>query len=256
MSSDVNSFEFQAKLQQYLSGDLPEAERKELEENFQESETAREEWLFSWRLALVNKHKELATVHQIAAQSIEKIGWQMPVSSVRSRWKIWWTTLLGLGIGAVLVVFSMRYFAHQGQIKSYQQLVEQYFEPLEPLLITDTQINQTLDRAMQLYRAGNYNQAASSFESYLEEENDENAVLYLGISYLAQGKDLAAITALESVNDPSIGPVYSTAQWYLSMAYLNRGAHEEAIVLLERLQSDALYADKASDMLQKLLQLK
>lgn len=255
MLTDINSFEFQAKLQQYLSGDLPEVELQELEVIFQESETVRAEWLFSQQLYLVNKHKDLVAVHQIAANSIERTGWRMPATSIGARWKFWSTVLLGLGLATVLIVLSVRYFKLQEQIRSYQQLSAQYFEPLEPLLITNTQVNQTLDRAMQWYGDGDYTRAASSFEAYLEQEGDWNAALYLGISHMAEGKSQAAIEALQLVQPKEADPIYAAAQWYLSLAYLSTGDNETARIHLEKLQADALYGSSATQLLQQLAQL-
>jgi hypothetical protein len=132
-------------------------------------------------------------------------------------------------------------------------LFGEFFTPY-PDLITqrgDSAPSDRLKKALGFYAAQDYNSAITVFdEMILEYPANDSLNFYSGISYLATGKSIEAITRFEDVSDIEGSEFAIPAQWYLSLAYISSGDKTQAAVILAGLSKKKnSYQKKASDLL-------
>lgn len=118
----------------------------------------------------------------------------------------------------------------------------------------DTDTVSTIKDAFRAYNEGDYNKAIEYFNEALSHDDKlekDNALFYLGNSYLAIDSAMAAQRVLEQIDEQS--HVSDQAKWYLGLAYLKSNDLEGARIVLEELTNHSnSYRDKASKIIQEI----
>jgi tetratricopeptide (TPR) repeat protein len=111
----------------------------------------------------------------------------------------------------------------------------------------------TYSAAVENYRTGNYQTAASGFSVVLQNDPTSMAPrFFLGITQLALGNYEQSIDLLNGIKDIS-GDYRKEASWYLGLAYLKTGEKEKAIKCFDQLShSSGYYTERSAEILRRL----
>jgi tetratricopeptide (TPR) repeat protein len=137
-----------------------------------------------------------------------------------------------------------------------EAIFESYYEPYDEIAVmrdvpTKTAIK---NEAAMAYNERNYRRSIQLFRIVLEKEKDEEALFYLGNSYLSANMPLEAIDTFEAyLKDFDTYEI--EAKWYLSLSYLKAGKDQKARKLLQELAQtqgpENPYRDKAAEILSR-----
>jgi len=255
------NFENQNKIHQYLTDVLSSSEKTQFEKELSTNSNLEEELSFSKDLQLVLQNKELLAVNKemnsvMASQSIEPDfsaleAMEKSITTVnKGNSTIWlWSGLLIIGI----VVLSI--FTYQNQWEStnnYSQYIEPHLHPFENILHIDGVTDELFQKGIAAYEVANYEQAITYLTQHQKDNFDGNVQFYLGLSQLFNNNLKEAVGTLERTVDNTVPPVQDAAQWYLALTYIRNNQIPAAKLVLENIQANLIYGEKASALLKKL----
>lgn len=250
-----NDFNFQEQLRRYAVGELSPSEREALESALKQSPEAAAEAGFSLRLADALQHREQLQVSALVGGIIAEEGLPPVDPSGSAGWlsvskNFKWL----LGVAAVLVMGLAVYQlagAYLSPPVPVQQLTEDYLQPLENVLYTEdeTIVNWELKAGMEAYDAGDYAAAADRLAPYYEAAGDPNAGLFLGVTLLMNKQAAQALPVLSEAAGALQGPGREAAQWYMAMAWLQKGQAPKARRVLRAIPEQSIYYAQAQSLL-------
>lgn len=139
---------------------------------------------------------------------------------------------------------------------SPQELFAENFQPYEDVISarSGAEGDEWLKEAMEHYNAQAYEDALAGFDKVIQSDPGAAfAMLYAAISAMKMEQSQQAISylqALEALNNPILKDVGS---WYLALAYLQKEDKAQAEKLLEQLaEGSSAYQDQAADLLDRL----
>jgi tetratricopeptide (TPR) repeat protein len=117
-----------------------------------------------------------------------------------------------------------------------------------------TESEPILAEAMELYEAGNYPAANDDFDKVLATDpENEQALFYAGVSYLAAGNAEEALSKLKKLENKKSSTYYEASLWYQALAYIQKGEKKEAAKMLEKvIKLQGSYREKAEELLRQL----
>lgn len=155
----------------------------------------------------------------------------------RAGWPVW-RYAVAAGV-AVLIAVGL-YFSLKPADPNYAQLAENTFTPPQsPFLVRDSSnANQPLLLGAEAYERGDYIEAIRQWQQV----NDENprkdeANLYLGISWLANGDGSKATEMLVPLVQHPRPEISQSAAWYLALSWLSLDQPDQATSLLDSLSA-------------------
>ena len=168
---------------------------------------------------------------RVTAPPAPQAGWRFP------RWQVAAATVL-------LLLLPALYLWQRPPLE--QRLVAQHLQPAHVLTLrsgkTEASQYDPWAGAVRAYGDKAYPEAITQFEAFLgAPEATTNAVkqqqarLYLGVSYLLAQQPAAAIAPLQSLLDQSRSELQDEARWYLAWAYLQENRRTEALELFSLL---------------------
>ncbi|MFN3997528.1 tetratricopeptide repeat protein [Algoriphagus sp.] len=119
-----------------------------------------------------------------------------------------------------------------------RSLFAQYYQE-DPGLVTamSSETNYEFDRAMVDYKSANYKEAIGRWEKLIQVRPENDTIQYfLGASHLALKNADPAITYFEAVANNEISFFQKDAIWYLGLAYILEGKNDQAVEVLEQSQ--------------------
>lgn len=256
--SDINSEAVQIKIHAYVTGTLTGEDLIEFEKALSENQPLVEEVEFSKQMIWVTENKDLFDVKHQLAELIESTPLKAdynhledfkPSSSDVSK-NGWW--LGGLILLAVLVsiyIFSTKQTILIINDQQQMMISETYIKPLENVIITDENYPSPMQDGMRAYDDNNYQIAVDNLSLY---QQDDNAKLYLAISYQQLGQHEEAIDILEELVNSDLPNFVVTSKWYLSLSYLKTNKVDQAVKILKELTGHPIYKKRASELLAKL----
>ena len=119
------------------------------------------------------------------------------------------------------------------------------------------QSQDNLAEAFRLYESGAFDAANELFHRVERDGASTPEVLfYHGLSLLASGRTDLSILKLTPLREELQEPAYvENLNWYLALAHVKQENFQEAIPLLESLQSSRFYQHKAAHLVQALREL-
>ena len=255
-------FQNQEKIHQYLQGELSAEEKNQFEKELASNPNLKEEFSFSKAMLLLVKNKELVATNQqlktiIANKPIEPdfSALEEYESSTRideggksgfsMNWILGGLVLLSL---ALITIFSIQNVWFDNE--AIPAMVQPHLVPFENVINTDE--NTTLQEGMAAYTHADYDKAIEYFTNHQKESYDPNVQFYLGITQLLNKNPQKAVPTLERAVDSTAPPVQEAAQWYLALAYISNDQIPAAKSVLQTLQYNPIYENKATEMLQEL----
>jgi TolA-binding protein len=163
---------------------------------------------------------------------------------------------LGFGLFAIGILFTITAFfwfknKETQRVQNMAQQVDfQYFENIIQYDSTDTR---PLARALQAYNMKAYSEAENLFIQHCKNHpDDSDALFYLGNCQGITGQFDAATKTFEQMTKSTNSPLIIPARWHLVICYLKIGDYNKARPLLVSLKTDALWGDKARQILEHL----
>lgn len=244
----------QDTIKQYVEGTLSAKDKTNFEAQLKDSTELMEEVRQFRQLRIFNKNKHLIEANALLNTVMRDIEIEPDYGKYEKYFKksFWetslWRWLLGGLTVCMLVVGGLLYQKNQ-TAKALQELSIAYLYPMENIIgFADTDQTQAA-KAMKAYDGKNYGEAIRLLENVVKNTPNDNSLrLYLAISYLMERQNLKAENLLESLvkgNDLSTIP----AKWYLALSLMQRGEKEEAKILLQSLESDTTFGNRAKEIL-------
>ncbi len=156
-------------------------------------------------------------------------------------------------VGAFIIVRTL--------LPSYNpdKLFDKYYEPLSVVLPATRGVNTSesysYTTAIELYRLGDYQGAATGFSDAMQGDNSAVAHrfrFFMGITQLALGNYDQTVSLLSDVTG-SPGEFGKEAEWYLGLAYLKSREKEKALSCFRHLaQTPGFYQERAEKIIRRL----
>lgn len=137
------------------------------------------------------------------------------------------------------------------------EVFSEYFhpDPRADLSLGSTDADKIYLQASKDYRKEKYTEAISGFKSYLElTGSEENAIYFLGISFLATSQTDSALARLDELRLNNMNTYQKDIVWYIGLAKVQAGDFEEARIIFNQIKEDpfSIYAKKAKEILDDL----
>ncbi len=252
-----NDYSIQEQIQKYLNGELNESEQASLRDQLKADSTLAEDFNFSKDLKALLDHEEVMEVKSLLIAASKEVDIQPDYEGLDqlegpSRGG-WFKPGIALGIVVLLSIVVGLLVARfgGGEQQRYLDIASSFTEPMEILVVTN-QADGMLYEGMRAYKEGDYQTAKSRLGEYLKNKADERAQLYLGIAQVLSNDGAEATITLQPLSSSSNPLFKSAASWYLSLAYIQTGKMEKAKKLLQSLENDSEYGNRAAQLLIRL----
>lgn len=238
------------KIEQYLWGDMTEAEKKAFEQEMSQNPHLRKEvrfyhdlkWAFK-NQALLDLNEKLKNIPSDVSDHQTDDERAPSSSSMIKKW----------GWGASFVILALLvgglWWLSMNKQASHLRLANQYLEPFESVFNLPSGTQNPLSEGINAYNSGRFEAAIDQLEPF---SNTSDVKLYLSVSYLMERQPENAIPLLNdliSQSDPVLQPA---ARWYLALAFLMQNRVEEAFSLLRQLTENENYASSSRALLKDL----
>lgn len=230
------------RIEAYVEGRLSDADRRAFEEQLG-TDSALVDELHAYRVMRKALVDVFAEEHERATQNGKVVRLNNPRKSTW-RWAVAAAVLLLAGAGA-------RYLQHGKE--SLPELAERYVvheSPLPVLMSGPADHQNVLDKSMQLFGAGRYDQALAELERL---PASDTVAFYAGLCAVELHQDPS--TRFQSVIDDATSGYHPKALYHLMLWQLEHDRRTDAVHLLQeqlrisdhpyRQQLEALAADKA-----------
>ncbi len=240
-------------IDRYLDGGLNTSEQKAFEQALQQDAQLRREVEIQQELrrGIRNKGNDLLKdrLRKIHSEEITSLK-KEKTPEVKGKIIRFRRPMLG-AVAAILLLVAVFVFFPGKQ--SPEKLFAQNYEPYEISLVQRGDEGETLAKADQDYRSGNYTAAITALEILLESQ-PANAKLHLvlGICFLETAQSEQAREHFQLALNNSL--YQDKAQWYLALSYLREGDIKNAKTYLEPLSQDqnSSFRERAQRLLNKL----
>jgi tetratricopeptide (TPR) repeat protein len=240
-------------IERRISGDLSPAELKAFDERVA-ADLAFAEKVDDY-VAIINGIKNVDSL----ALSDEVALWEKELQDEAKVARVvainpWKKYMIAAAVAAILVTTFV--FINRPSDVDQQQLFTAYFVPYEDLITVreEDDGSEALATAMAKYNRKEYRDAIPEFLRYLEKNpRNDQALFYLGISYLGDKKASDAISVFEQL-ETRAGSYADHVSWYLALADVLRDDIVSAKARLENIARDSNhdFSMKANQLLDEL----
>jgi tetratricopeptide (TPR) repeat protein len=240
------------KIEDFLNGNLDEQEAAQFQEELKMNPVLAEEYrVIKGLYETLDKQDQLEFLDVVEqAKQDYRLQHKSEFFINKTGWR---NTRIMIFASAALVLLAMAIFIliSRHEPPNYKTLFDKYYTHYNYIIAfresgdTASQLN----KGMQFYKAGAYEQAISSFMA-ASESSRQVIDFYLGLCYLELGSYDKSVEYLKIVSESGSDQRYE-ARWYLALAYLAQGKEKETIKLLEsivRNQQD-YFREKAQKLL-------
>jgi hypothetical protein len=239
--------DLQEKMDLYISGQMPEADRLAFEAAMSTDPLLKQQLQEQSHLrGIVRSHG----AHQLKKR-LQKIE-QGHTGKTKNPY--WWLYLI---IGLILAGLAYWVIQSEDESPDIKQLYAQYYQPFQPLGLNTR--NQTAeswqDQYLQAYQQKDYAQVLAIFESRPDSLASQKQLdLMAGIANMESDNSEEATQIFQSV--AASGDTYFTdeANWYLGLLSLEEDDVEEAKSYLQKVAQDdqSEYQQQAKELLERL----
>lgn len=239
------------KIDRYLRGELPEADKNAFEADLNQSaELAAELALQKDMEQFLRKQDRRAALKgQLENMGSEFFQNTAPKETGRivplrrnqtMRWVIGLAATVALVLVARFSIFQPNLYAQYGQ-----------YPPLAMIEKSNT-AQDNLAAMESAFNQKDYAKALPLLQTYVQEKpEDIQAQLYLGICLLETGKYATARDLFTNISSGESSFV-DYGQWYLALSYLKEGNKAECRKVLQQVPAESEFAQKAQDLLKRL----
>lgn len=242
----------------YLSGEMPDPEKKEFENLLQSDATTQESF----------NHYRLSQTHIAAASDrrlknkLDEIGndlFDQEDATYNNSRPLYYKMAVAAAVLVLMVLSGSYFYQNYLGVDSTEELFMAYYEPLpaDNFTTRSSEAEGLAEwiEAMNFYRKGNFEQAAQIFESLASDTTFDlqtPAMLYGGISFLEINAPDKAIALLTQISQNSLAA--QEANWYIAMSYLQLEEVSEAVARIRQIAEnpDHYKVREATELLDKL----
>ncbi len=193
-------------------------------------------------IPLEHKYKH-SRAEQDLAQNLNKLGEEYFQPKKTQKLALTW--ILRTAAVAAIVIIGLFIFNPKADL--YKEYAQHQMLDVQ----TKGSSNAFLKAGVTYFNSKNYTQAEESLESYLEQENDVQLKLYLGISKLELEKFEEALSVFYSA-DIQESIFKDKADWYIALTHLKEEETEACKTVLNKISSESEFYSEAQDLLKAL----
>lgn len=240
-------------IQSYLDQSMSTADRKIFEERLKTDPDFNKEYLLLRDIenelgdtGILDFKDKLDAIVQPSGQE-EATGKVKEEKKAISRRMIWWSLAATL-----LLLIGVFWIMNDQSINSnskYDLLAEQYFVayPLQDR----TRGDEVEDNLYQNYRSKKYALAAKELKGYADKNNDDEARLFAGISFIAIDEIDNALALLDKIN--SNVALDNKVNYYKGVSYLKQTNKDKALIHFNKVNGgDEFLYKKAQEIISKI----
>lgn len=243
----------QETIKKYLDGNMTPQEKADFEKERTQSTALQKEVDQARELRVFLRNRELIAANTL----LQSIMAETPIepdyqgSKIYFKDSVWDSPLLKwfLGSCTVVILISGVFFYQKNQTNRFlSDIAQNHLQAMTNFIGFLPTDESDAAKGMRAYDHKNY---VTSIDLLKNAANETDLQLYLAISYLMQGQKDPAESLLKGLiqsNDMTAVP----AKWYLSLLWLQKSEKEKAIHLLQKLESDATFGNKAKALLSDL----
>lgn len=233
-------------LVQYFEGTLTDAERALFAEKLESDAEFKAEFEFQKNvkaaIQLEERKKLKAKLKVLENQRTPKKTKKYSV-----RW---------LSIAASFIVFiSVGYWLFMSQ-NSNDSLYKNYYETfpnVEAPVVRGSVSNDIKSEAFYAYDSKQYDEALCLFSEIFEQDKDDYALFYKGLSLMELERFPEAVTVFEGYQTKPNSAFNSYVKWYLALSYLKKNETVKSKVLIQELaKSENPFQNQAKELLRDL----
>ncbi|SMD36962.1 hypothetical protein SAMN04488029_3165 [Reichenbachiella faecimaris] len=234
-------------IRDYFNGKLSEEEAQQFQEKYDQD--------LAFRAEADQIEIEILGIRQHARESIKKNFDQWESNAMVEKPNSF--PFLKMAIAASVLV-GMMLIGKWVLEPSREELFLAYYEPYENFEYTSTRDENSesagnKEKAFIQYDATNYDRASLYFSQYLEESpTDSSALFFKAICEMELGYIEKAKENFKQLENQNILYYSEASLWYLSLIDLRQNKPDLAIKRLGRLKTSKDYAERVSELLEKL----
>lgn len=237
-------------IDQYLNDEMSPQARLQFEGRLKAEDLLRQQYQIvkDMPVALDSDTDEFISVIRSISQETKKTT---PVIKLKST-----TGYKYLGIAASIILIAVAYFLLKPNVESIDVLYASNFEvyPSTHSIRGQDQNEGLYEQALSLYDNGQYHEAISFFNKYLETELSEDAMFYKAVSMMPLERSEEAIQIFNQLILAKSKHV-DIAKWYTALGHLKLGNIEQSKEALQSIitaTEDEFYKKRSSKLLSQL----
>ncbi|MEZ4958357.1 MAG: hypothetical protein R2830_00935 [Saprospiraceae bacterium] len=255
------------QIHRFLQNEMEAPERKKFQAEMEKNEVLRNDVLIEGKLLLglgLMGDEDLRNTIQSVEKDMEQKGFFekkdniIPIHSNKK--KSIMNRMIAFAAAAVILIGVAWWGFFRQPAVDTNAAYAQYFKPEKSKLneimggfshaFADTVYNyqDSLEDALKLYEAGQYNEACAALDSILlRHPANDTAQFYLAMGHLNAERYARAIEILSNFSSDQSSPFYFDAKWYLGLSYLkaDKGL-SKAKEIFTALSDDAAFKDRQS----------
>lgn len=234
----------------FLQGKMNADEATAFQQNLETDPQFREEFDFNKDL-LESMRIHYKSVLKGKLQNLEDSE-ETPAPKKTKQRSFWQISSIAAAIALLFVIGYALLFNRADTESVFDQYYSPYYNVLDG---TERSVgNENTDLAMRLYDQQRYEEALLVFEEAITQNPQNTGLLfYKAISHLSLEQPDSAIATLNHIVNQPDNQFQEPAQWYLGLSYLQKGNTEKAKTQFETIESsNNSYSDRARNILDAL----
>lgn len=244
----------QDKIQAYLDGTLPPAEKTAFEDQIKASESLAAELGRYRQLRILGQHQTLIQ----GKTMLDAVMAEVPITPDYGQHEAYFKKPLGKttkgrwflgGLAILTAVLGLFFYQKYQTGKALANLAQAQLSPMANMIGFAPDDPSNAAQAMRAYDQKNYAEAISGLSLEVQANPDDNSLrLYLAVCHLMQAQHPQAETLLrEIIKTEDLATV--PAKWYLALSLMQHNAPAEARTLLKSLEPDTIFGGRAKILL-------
>ena len=251
----MNTEEKYDLIEKYLEQKMSADERQQFEKLLKNDPALKEELQLHRQAAAVLKGEKVHELRSVLKDVDKNWGAKKDEKKGVAR-TINFRRVIAIAATVLLLVMAYQMFFTGGGTISNEQLFADNFQPYQMLLsqrgISEEEKNVLLENAITAYSKNDFQGASEAFQQLSKSEPDDITYqFYLAVAQLGAKNNDAAINVFSQISSTENNPFKEQSQWYLGLAYLQKGDVENAKKSFTEIQSGQFKYNEAQQVLQE-----
>ena len=249
----MNTEEKYNLIEKYLGQKMSAEEREKFEAEIENDPVLKQELKLHQEVSTTLKGEKIHEFRSVLAEVDQNWGPKKNEEKGKVR-GINFRRVLAIAATVLLLVVSYLVLFTGRESLSSDQLFADNFQPYQMLLsqrnISAEEKNLLLESAIAAYSNGNFQNASSTFEQLLQSEPENISYkFYRAVSAIGANDNDTAIQLLNDIIAASDHPFTEQSQWYLGLAYLQKGDMKKASTVFNEIGAGQYKYEAAKQVL-------
>lgn len=252
----MNTEEKYDLIEKYLEQKMTIEERRAFEQLIKNDPALREEVELHQQIGGTLKGEKIHQLRDVLKETDKNWGVEGGDQKVKPR-TINFRRIIAIAATVLLMVVAYQFFFPGSGAISNEQLFADNFQPYQMLLsqrnLSQEEKNEVLENAISAYTKGDFQNASEAFLKLSENDpNDISYQFYHAVATLGAKDNDTSIKLFRKIIAAENHPFKEQSQWYLALAYLQKGETKSVEKSLKKIQSGQFKYAEAQQILKEL----